>query len=55
MQIGGGDQWGNLTAGLEMIRKVKGDNECEAMTANLLTDSEGKKFGKKCRWGLIYR
>lgn len=46
MQIGGGDQWGNLTAGLEMIRKVKGDNECEAMTANLLTDSEGKKFGK---------
>lgn len=46
MQIGGGDQWGNLTAGLELIRKVKGDTDCEAMTANLLTDSEGKKFGK---------
>ncbi len=46
MQIGGGDQWGNLTAGLEMIRKVKGDANVEAMTANLLTDSEGKKFGK---------
>lgn len=47
MQIGGGDQWGNLTAGLELIRKVKGNEvEVEAMTANLLTDSEGKKFGK---------
>lgn len=47
IQIGGGDQWGNLTAGLELIRKVKGgDAEAEAMTANLLTDSEGKKFGK---------
>lgn len=47
MQIGGGDQWGNLTAGLELIRKVEGnDANCEAMTSMLLTDSEGKKFGK---------
>lgn len=46
MQIGGSDQWGNLTAGLELIRKVEGDTACEAMTANLLTDHEGKKFGK---------
>lgn len=47
MQIGGGDQWGNLTAGLELIRKVEGNEaNCEAMTSMLLTDSEGKKFGK---------
>ena len=47
MQIGGGDQWGNLTAGLELIRKVEGNEaNCEAMTSMLLTDIEGKKFGK---------
>lgn len=47
MQFGGSDQWGNLTAGLELIRKVKGTNEdVEVLTGNLLTDSEGKKFGK---------
>lgn len=47
IQIGGSDQWGNLTAGLDLIHKVHGpEAEVEVMTAHLLTDSEGKKFGK---------
>lgn len=46
-QIGGSDQWGNLTAGLELIRKVKGDNDkVGCMTIPLITRSDGKKFGK---------
>jgi tyrosyl-tRNA synthetase len=47
IQIGGNDQWGNLTSGLELIRKVEGeDTEAEVMTAHLLLRSDGKKFGK---------
>jgi tyrosyl-tRNA synthetase len=45
MQAGGSDQWGNITAGLELIRrKIQGD-AC-AFSVPLLTDSQGKKFGK---------
>lgn len=47
IQIGGNDQWGNLTSGLELIRKVEGQEaEAEVMTAHLITRSDGKKFGK---------
>lgn len=47
IQIGGGDQWGNLTSGLELIRKVEGiDSEAGCFTVPLLLDSNGKKFGK---------
>lgn len=47
MQIGGGDQWGNLTSGLELIRKVEGvDAKVGVFTVPLLLDSNGKKFGK---------
>lgn len=47
IQIGGGDQWGNLTAGLDFIRKLEGaDTKVEAFTSNLITRSDGKKFGK---------
>ena len=47
IQIGGNDQWGNLTAGLDFIRKTEGDDEkVECMTAHLITRSDGKKFGK---------
>ena len=47
IQIGGNDQWGNLTAGLDYIRKSEGDEEkVECMTAHLITRSDGKKFGK---------
>lgn len=47
IQIGGSDQWGNLTAGLDLIRKIEG-NEAKAgcMTLQLITRSDGKKFGK---------
>ncbi len=47
IQIGGSDQWGNLVSGLDLIRRVKGpESKAEAMTAHLLTNSEGEKFGK---------
>lgn len=47
IQIGGNDQWGNLTAGLDLIRKTEGeDAKVECMTAHLITRSDGKKFGK---------
>lgn len=47
IQIGGSDQWGNLTAGLELIRKVEGnDTKVGVMTSHLITNSDGKKFGK---------
>ncbi len=47
LQIGGNDQWGNLTSGLELIRKLNGETaEAEAMTAHLITRADGKKFGK---------
>lgn len=47
LQLGGNDQWGNLTSGLELIRKLDGDEvEAGALTAHLITRSDGKKFGK---------
>lgn len=47
IQIGGSDQWGNITSGLEMIRKTLGDgNQAVGITTNLLLTSSGKKFGK---------
>jgi len=45
LQIGGSDQWGNLTTGIELIRKTSGD-EVFAFSIPLVTDSNGKKFGK---------
>lgn len=47
LQIGGNDQWGNLTAGLDFIKKTEGEKtDVECMTAHLITRSDGKKFGK---------
>lgn len=46
IQAGGSDQWGNITTGLELIRKYYGDNDALGITMNLLTDSNGNKFGK---------
>jgi len=47
IQIGGNDQWGNLTSGMELIRKIEGENaDVEVMTAHLITRADGKKFGK---------
>lgn len=45
MQYGGSDQWGNLTTGIELIRKLNGE-EAYAFSVPLLTDSTGKKLGK---------
>ncbi|GAB4225666.1 MAG: tyrosine--tRNA ligase [Chlamydiales bacterium] len=44
-QMGGSDQWGNITAGTELIRKLKGQ-QAYGLTLPLLTSSEGKKLGK---------
>jgi tyrosyl-tRNA synthetase len=43
--LGGADQWGNITTGTELIRKVTG-NEAFALTCPLITKADGKKFGK---------
>jgi len=54
MQVGGSDQWGNLTSGLELIRKAEGfDATAEAMTCHLLLRSDGKKFGKSEKGALF--
>lgn len=45
LQLGGSDQWGNITAGTELIRRVTGGS-AHGMTWPLLTRSDGKKFGK---------
>ncbi|WP_373714113.1 tyrosine--tRNA ligase [Streptococcus sp.] len=45
LQIGGSDQWGNMTAGTELLRR-KADKIVHVMTVPLITDSTGKKFGK---------
>lgn len=45
LQVGGSDQWGNLTAGLELIRK-KSQAEAYALSWPLITDRNGAKFGK---------
>ncbi|MGT2958832.1 tyrosine--tRNA ligase [Streptococcus bovimastitidis] len=45
LQIGGSDQWGNMTAGTELLRR-KADKTGHVMTVPLITDASGKKFGK---------
>ena len=45
LQLGGADQWGNITTGTEMIRKKSG-GEAFALTCPLITKADGKKFGK---------
>jgi tyrosyl-tRNA synthetase len=45
LQMGGADQWGNITTGSELIRRMGGE-QCYALTCPLITKSDGKKFGK---------
>lgn len=52
LQIGGSDQWGNITAGTELIRRKTG-KEAFALTFPLITTADGKKFGKSEK-GAIY-
>lgn len=46
LQIGGSDQWGNITSGLEMIRRENEQSEAYGLTFPLVTKSDGTKFGK---------
>ena len=47
LQLGGNDQWGNMTTGTELIRRTLGnDNEAFCLTCPLITKADGKKFGK---------
>ena len=48
LEFGGDDQWSNMLAGTELIRRKLGKNAC-AMTINLLLNSEGKKMGKTAK------
>lgn len=45
VQVGGSDQWGNITAGIDLIRKVHGE-EAHGLVAPLITTASGAKFGK---------
>ncbi|NGX42120.1 MAG: Tyrosine--tRNA ligase [Chlamydiae bacterium] len=45
VQIGGSDQWGNITAGIDLVRRVRGE-QAYGVTFPLLMTSDGKKFGK---------
>ena len=45
-QMGGSDQWGNIVAGVDLIRKVSSKNKAHGITYPLLTTSSGEKFGK---------
>lgn len=46
LQMGGSDQWGNITSGTEFIRRNMPGSEAFALTTPLLTKADGKKFGK---------
>jgi len=55
LQIGGNDQWGNITAGLELIRRIEGsDRSVHALTLPLVTDASGAKIGKSTGGGNVW-
>lgn len=54
IQVGGSDQWGNLTSGLELIRRARGNEaKAEILTCHLITRADGKKFGKSEKGALF--
>lgn len=53
LQIGGSDQWGNIVGGVELVRRVEG-HTVHALTMPLVTDREGRKFGKSTGGGNIW-
>lgn len=53
LQIGGGDQWGNLVAGVDLNRRIDGA-QTHALTVPLVTDADGKKFGKSTGGGSLW-
>ena len=46
LQLGGSDQWGNMTTGTELIRRIVGADDAFALTCPLITKADGGKFGK---------
>lgn len=53
LQIGGSDQWGNITAGLELIRRTT-NGDANALTFPLITNADGTKFGKSTGGGAVW-
>jgi tyrosyl-tRNA synthetase len=53
LQVGGSDQWGNIIAGVRLVRQTAGAT-VHALTTPLVTDSEGKKFGKSTGGGSLW-
>ncbi|MEV4057204.1 tyrosine--tRNA ligase [Amycolatopsis sp. NPDC049688] len=53
LQVGGSDQWGNLVGGVDLIRRTEGA-AVHALTAPLVTDAEGRKFGKSTGGGNLW-
>ncbi|WP_326951162.1 MULTISPECIES: tyrosine--tRNA ligase [unclassified Amycolatopsis] len=53
LQVGGSDQWGNLVGGVDLIRRTEGAS-VHALTAPLVTDAEGRKFGKSTGGGKLW-
>lgn len=53
LQIGGSDQWGNIIAGVRLVRQKAGSG-VHALTTPLVTDSEGRKFGKSTGGGSLW-
>ncbi|PRY42171.1 tyrosine--tRNA ligase [Umezawaea tangerina] len=53
LQVGGSDQWGNILGGVDLVRKVDG-RSVHALTAPLVTDAEGRKFGKSTGGGKLW-
>lgn len=54
IQVGGSDQWGNITTGLEIISKKCENPDAVGITLNLLTDENGNKFGKSTGGGSLW-
>lgn len=52
LQIGGSDQWGNITAGLELIRRSGHEEQAFGLTMPLITNSDGQKLGKSMGNGI---
>ncbi|WP_092604068.1 tyrosine--tRNA ligase [Actinopolyspora xinjiangensis] len=53
LQLGGSDQWGNIVAGVDLLRRQDGES-AHALTTPLVTDAEGNKFGKSTGGGNIW-
>ncbi|MGQ0482946.1 MAG: tyrosine--tRNA ligase [Pseudonocardia sp.] len=53
LQIGGSDQWGNIVGGVDLVRRVEAE-AVHALTTPLVTDSEGRKFGKSTGGGNLW-